>query len=61
MVQRGVNVIPKSLTPSRVVENINIFDFKLSDDEMRRFEEIKEHHWLFRFELWVYFVESIVQ
>lgn len=32
--QLGNVVIPKSTTPSRVRENIDVFDFALSDDEM---------------------------
>lgn len=36
LIQRDVVVIPKSVHKERMEENINIFDFELSDDEMRR-------------------------
>ena len=32
--QLGNVVIPKSVTPSRVRENINVFDFELADDDL---------------------------
>jgi 2,5-diketo-D-gluconate reductase A len=36
LIQRGVVVIPKSVRPDRMRENIDVFDFDLTDDEMAR-------------------------
>ena len=43
-VQNGLVVIPKTVTPERLIENSKIFDFALSDSEMRRIDQLGETH-----------------
>ncbi|KAL6474504.1 hypothetical protein MHYP_G00180650 [Metynnis hypsauchen] len=45
-IQRGVVVIPKSFTPQRITKNFQIFDFSLTDDEMKVIEGLNKN---FRF------------
>jgi glycerol 2-dehydrogenase (NADP+) len=39
--QRGVSVIPKSITPARIDSNIDLEGFELSPDEMGEISAIK--------------------
>lgn len=39
-VQRGVTVIPKSTHRNRIEQNINIWDFTLSDEDMQKITEL---------------------
>ncbi|GID92197.1 hypothetical protein Adi01nite_16090 [Amorphoplanes digitatis] len=36
LIQRDVVVIPKSVRPARMAQNLDVFDFDLTDDEMTR-------------------------
>ena len=36
---RGIHVIPKSITPSRIESNSQVFDFKLTSDEIQQIKE----------------------
>ncbi|MGH0115615.1 UNVERIFIED_CONTAM: hypothetical protein FKN15_037938 [Acipenser sinensis] len=42
-VQRGVAVIPKSFTPDRIKENFQIFDFSLTEDELKAIEGLNRN------------------
>lgn len=43
LLQRGIAAIPKSKHRERMEENINIFDFSLSDDDMRQIACLNRH------------------
>ena len=38
--QHGIVVIPKSATPARITENLDVFGFTLTDDEMTRLDSL---------------------
>ena len=40
LIQNGIIAIPKSTHKNRMEENFNIFDFSLSDEEMKKIEEL---------------------
>lgn len=42
-VQRGVVVIPKSFNPERIKENFQIFDFSLTEEEMKDIEALNKN------------------
>jgi len=41
-IQRGVVVIPKSTHLKRIIENIDVFDFKLSEDEIKQISSLDQ-------------------
>ena len=58
IIQKEIVIIPKSTTLSRIKENIDLFDFQLSEDEVMQIDSLPEigfsgelpNHWPDRFE-----------
>ena len=46
-VQQGIVVIPKTRHPNRMAENLAVFDFALSDADMRRLKRLDQERSLF--------------
>ncbi|CAF4212251.1 unnamed protein product, partial [Rotaria sp. Silwood2] len=42
--QHGLTVIPKTVTPQRLYENSQVFDFNLSDDQMHLIDQLEKTH-----------------
>lgn len=47
LIQRGVIIIPKSTHVERMQQNLDIFDFELTDEEMRQIAKLDTGHSLF--------------
>jgi diketogulonate reductase-like aldo/keto reductase len=45
--QEGFCVIPKSVTPSRIEQNFNVFDFELTENEMNMIRSLDTNKRLF--------------
>lgn len=43
-IQRGTSVIPKSVRPERLAENLALFDFELEADDMREISALNRNH-----------------
>lgn len=41
-IQKGIIVIPGSKTDSHVIDNINVFDFTLTEDDMKKIESLQK-------------------
>ena len=41
LMQQGVGAIPRSSNSQRIADNFKVFDFTLSDDEMKRISALK--------------------
>ena len=42
LTQRGIVAIPKSTHKERMEQNLNVFDFKLSDEEMQQIASLNQ-------------------
>ncbi|KAK6760475.1 hypothetical protein RB195_021805 [Necator americanus] len=50
VMERNIAIIPKSVTPSRIAENFNVFDFALKPSEIEELESTAHHQRLFFFD-----------
>ncbi|RHM61877.1 MULTISPECIES: aldo/keto reductase [Coprobacillaceae] len=43
LLQKGIVVLPKSIHENRIIENMNIFDFELTHEEMNLMNQLNQH------------------
>merc|ERR1712185_773438 len=51
-VQRGTSVVPKSVTPSRIASNFDVFSWSLSDQHMADLSSIEPQKRMLHGEFW---------
>lgn len=47
LIERDIVVIPKSTTPKRIISNLDVFDFELSEEEMHQIRKLNNGHKIF--------------
>ena len=45
VLQKGFLPLPKSVTPSRIIENANVFDFEISEEDMAAIDKVENCGW----------------
>jgi len=43
LLQKGIVILPKSVHENRIIENINLFDFELSEEDMHLLDQLNQH------------------
>jgi hypothetical protein len=56
--QNGIICIPKSVSEERVKENSNVFDFEISQDDMKELNSMDNGYFYFLFNLDFYVIKN---
>ncbi|XP_035680347.1 1,5-anhydro-D-fructose reductase-like isoform X2 [Branchiostoma floridae] len=49
--ERGLSVLAKSVTPARILQNLEVFDFSLTEDDINKLNSLNRNH---RYVTWEY-------